>query len=153
MTQVCGYDFTIHLAHNAWQLDVGSLIKELKQWAKKWAFQIEKCPTTDRLHIQGRMSLIKKLRRDELLAQCTFRADFRITCKTVHKGCNFNYVMKADTRVEGPWTDTEYEEPPVLTRQLVAFQEKVKYPWQEQIEQWCSEEDDRSIKLIHDVVF
>lgn len=152
MTQLYTYDFTIFENHNPWKLDTASLIGELKQWAKKWAFQLEKCPTTDRLHIQGRMSLIKKLRPDELISQCTWRADFRKTCLTVHKGTNFNYVMKAQTRVEGPWIDTEYEEPPVLTRQLVAFQEKEKYPWQKQIEQWCEELDDRSIKLIHDTV-
>ena len=129
MTQICTYDFTVHENHNPWKLDTHTMIKHLNEWAKKWAFQLEKCPTTDRLHLQGRMSLIKKLRPDELIAQCDWRADFRPTCSTVHKGCKFNYVMKAQTRVEGPWIDTEYEEPPVLTRQLVAFQDKVKYPW------------------------
>lgn len=152
MSQVTSYDFTIFENHNEWKLDTHRLIKEIRQWSKKWAFQLEKCPETGRLHIQGRMSLFKKKRPGELASQCTFKAHFTPTCSTVHDGQNFNYVMKADTRVEGPWIDSEYVEPPVLTRQLVAFQDKDKYPWQVQIEQWCNEVDDRSIKLIHDTI-
>ena len=151
-SQVACWDFTIFENHNEWGLDSGKLIAELKQWAKKWAFQLEKGEETGRLHFQGRMSLIKKLRRNELLSRCTFKANFRETCKKVHDGQNFNYVMKADTRVEGPWIDSEYEDPPVLTRQLVAFETKEKYPWQVKIEEWCTLEDDRSIKLIHDTI-
>ena len=141
------YDFTIYENHNAWKLDTNCLIRELRQWAKKWAFQLEKCPRTDRLHLQGRLSLIKKLRLQELISRCTFKANWSPTSAETHEGQNFSYVMKADSRLEGPWIDTEYQEPPVLTRQLVAFETKTKYPWQEQIENWCTEEDDRSIKL------
>lgn len=149
-SQVAGFDITIYENHNEWKLDSACLIRELKQWAKKWAFQLEKCPTTDRLHFQVRLSLIKPKRLTEIMSQCTIKGNWSITSEATHKGCNFNYVMKADSRVEGPWIDTEYEDPPPLTRQLVAFQEREKYPWQVQIEQWCGELDDRSIKLIYD---
>ncbi len=151
-TQVTGYNFTIHENHNEWKLDTNKLITELRQWAKKWVFQLERCPETSRLHLQGRMSLIKKLRPSELAGRCTFKAHFSVTTTGEHNKATFSYVMKADSRVEGPWIDTEYEDPPVLTRQLVKFEEKEKYPWQVKIEGWCNEEDDRSIKLIHDTI-
>ena len=130
---VVGYDFTIYENHNEWKLDTAKLIIELRQWAKKWAFQIEKCPTTDRLHIQGRCHLFSKKRDSEIASQCTFKAHWTPTSAGVHEGQNFNYVLKADSRIEGPWIDTEYEEPPVLTRQLVTFSEHEKRPWQKQI--------------------
>lgn len=151
-TQVVSYDFTVYENHNEWKLDPHRMVAELKQWAKKWAFQLEKCPTTDRLHFQGRLSLFKKLRLSELVSRCTFKAHWTPTSSEVHEGQNFNYVMKADTRLEGPWIDKEYEDPPVLTRQLVNFQDKEKYEWQKKVELWCDEMDDRSIKLIHDTV-
>lgn len=151
-TQCKSYDFTIYENHNAFKLDTHALIVELKQWAAKWCFQLEKCPETSRLHLQGRISLIKKLRLKELVGRCTVKAHWTVTSKDVHDGANFSYVMKADSRVEGPWIDTEYMDPPVLTRQLVSFNKLEKYPWQTQVEQWCSETDDRSIKLIHDTI-
>ena len=150
--QVAGFDITIFENHNEWKLDTHALIRELRQWCKKWVFQLEKCPDTGRLHLQCRVSLIKKKRLNEIISQCTIKGHWTITSDEVHEGQNFNYVMKADSRVEGPWIDTEYVDPPVLTRQLVAFETKTKYPWQEQILRWCEEEDDRSIKLIHDTI-
>lgn len=150
--QCCTYDFTIYENHNDFKLDTAETIRRLKEWCKKWVFQLEKCPNSNRLHLQGRVSLIKKLRLKELLGRCTLKGNWSLTCKKVHDGNNFNYVMKADSRIEGPWIDTEYMDPPVLTRQLVAFQALEKYPWQEQVIKWCNETDDRSIKLINDTI-
>ena len=50
----------------------------------------------------------------------------------VHQGGCFNYVMKEDTREAGPWSDTDSNlaERPPLTRQLRAFLEMTKRPWQ-----------------------
>lgn len=149
---VVGFDFTVYKNHNEWGLDSAKLITELRQWCKKWTFQLEKCPTTDRLHFQGRCHLFSKKRESEIASQCTFKAHWTPTCDAVHQGQNFNYVMKADSRIEGPWIDTEYEEPPVLTRQLVNFTQHEKRPWQKQVEEWCGELDDRSIKLIFDEI-
>jgi len=54
-----------------------------------------------------------------MISRCTVKAHWSVTTKGVHDGANFNYVMKADSRVKGPWIDSEYTDPPVLTRQLV----------------------------------
>lgn len=52
----------------------------------------------------------------------------------MHDGQNFNYVMKEDTRIDGPWTDKDYEEPPPMTWQLNHFiehHEKNLLGWQQ----------------------
>lgn len=156
MSAVVGYDFTIHAGHNDFGLDVHQVARHLTEWCKKWVFQLEVCPSTGRDHFQGRVSLIKAKRVGELISQIPLKADWRITSTGVHKTNNFNYVMKADTRKpgdgSGPWKDTDYEEPPVLTRQLKTFMKHDLRPWQRQVLGWCKEEDDRSIKLIHDTV-
>lgn len=143
------YDFTISAEKLTDRL---SIIKTLNEWAKKWVFQREKSESGYD-HWQGRLSLIKKRRLNEIVANLKeplAGAHFSITSSDVHKGQNFNYVMKADTRTEGPWKDEDYEEPPPLTRQLIAFNKHELYPWQKQVEEMVSEEDDRSIKLIID---
>ena len=71
-----------------------------------------------------------------------------MTSTTCHAGCNFNYVMTADSRIDGPYKDTDYEEPPPLTRQLKHFMTREFHPWQKQIFDTIQELDDCSIKLI-----
>ena len=72
----------------------------------------------------------------------------------VHNARNFNYVMKLETRLAGPWKDEEFnlEEMPVLTRQLVEFQEMPLRPWQRQVQALLELIDDRQIIFIHDRV-
>lgn len=146
--------------------DLGHIIKTLNEWAKKWAFQKEFAPTKDEYgvvidpkvgyeHWQGRLSLIKKHRGNEMIAifkELLPGVHWGPTNNVVHKGQTFNYVMKADTRIDGPWNDFECPEPPPLTRQLKAFQELDMYPWQKQVELMVTEEDDRSIKLVIDEI-
>lgn len=146
---LCTFDFTLKKDGND---DPHLIIKNLKEWCKKWVFQDEKSDGGYE-HFQGRVSLIKKNRIGELVSKTkdVFPGiHWSITSNTVHEGQNFNYVMKADTRVAGPWSDKEYEEPPVLTRQLKSFNEQEMRPWQNQVGEMVKELDDRSIKLIVD---
>ncbi len=148
--QIYTYDFTIPVDKNP---DKNVVAKALNEWAKKWVFQQEKGSETGFLHWQGRLSLIKKHRLSEvikLLKDVLPGAHWSITSNTVHAGHSFNYVMKADTRVDGPWKDSDFEEPPPLTRQLDNFMKMSMYPWQETVCQWTKELDDRSIKLVID---
>lgn len=147
----CTYDFTIPKDKNP---DVNIICKSLTEWCKKWVFQEEKSDKGYE-HFQGRVSLIKKGRLSELIGKTkdVFKGiHWSITCNTVHEGQQFNYVMKADTRVAGPWSDQTHEEPPPLTRQLIKFREQTPRPWQVKLESLVQEEDDRSIKLIVDLV-
>jgi hypothetical protein len=71
--------------------------------------------------------------------------------------CTYDFTLKADslthqdiidTRVDGPWRDTD--EVKVLTRQLKQFMTYELYDWQKEIIGLTQSIDDRSIKLIYD---
>ena len=148
---IIGYDITVSCA----DYDTTTLKKELSQWCKKWTFQRERGENTGFEHFQCRVHLILKKRFGEvkkLVANGSLiKGNWSPTSANVHVGCNFNYVMKADTRIDGPWTDVEYREPPPMTRQLLKFMKDPFYPWQAQVLAMCNENDDRTIKLIYDV--
>lgn len=133
--------------------DGAELMKALSQWFKKWVFQKEK-GESGYVHWQGRGSLIKAKRLPELAkaaAEYFPGVHWSITTTGVHEGQNFNYVMKADSRVDGPWTDKDHEEPPVLTRQLKEFMERgIEFGWHKQVLEICDTNDNRAITVILD---
>lgn len=146
--QLCSYDFTYPKS----TMDINALFTILNEWCKKYVFQLEKSDS-GYIHWQGRVSLIKKRRIGEL-AELKFLVGGRVsmTSTTVHNGNTFNYVMKADSRIEGPFSEKDYELPPVLTRQLRYFNEQKMYPWQISLLHSVTELEDRFIKLIYDPV-
>ncbi|HIA03917.1 MAG TPA: hypothetical protein EYN66_18775 [Myxococcales bacterium] len=151
-TPVTGYDLTVE----AEEFDYNSMLKFCREWFAKYAFQLERGSQTGYLHWQVRGRLFTKKRLGEIVASTKelfpegSSVRWSPTSATVHNGQNFNYVLKADTRVDGPWMDTDYEDPPPLTRQLKGFIAHEFYPWQQQVFEMSQELDDRSIKLIID---
>ncbi len=141
------YDFTLKFQDERWE-DVGEW---LNGWCKKWVFQKEE-DASGYVHWQGRVSLIKKKRLNEVISQMkNSEMPFRwsVTTKGVHDGSNFNYVMKSDTRVDGPWKDSDYEEPPKMTWQLQVFMDQHKdsmLGWQKWMMQYL--EGDRDMRNI-----
>lgn len=122
--QLYTWDFTLKFQDERWE-EIG---KWLNGWAKKWAFQLETAINQETgepyVHWQGRISLIKKKRKNELLSQLKREGwpfHWSPTSKEVHDGTSFNYVLKEDTRTDGPWKDSDYEEPPPFTWQLQYF--------------------------------
>ncbi|KAK3279739.1 hypothetical protein CYMTET_12395 [Cymbomonas tetramitiformis] len=96
--------------------------------------------------------MLRSLREiKKLVAAKTLIGNWSITSTTVHDGANFNYVMKADTRIDGPWSDKDFVEPPALTRQLQNLMGKDFYPWQNQLLEMVDSYDERTIKLVYDV--
>ena len=87
-------------------------------------------------HYQGRISVIKKVRFQQLrglLVEHNLlmqRAHFTPTNNSCNTG-NFFYVMKLQTKVEGPWSDTDEREVP-LVYQCKIIKDNL-YPWQEEI--------------------
>lgn len=154
-TPCTGYDLTTSVEKST--PDHNIMGRNLKQVFKNFAFQKER-GEDGYVHWQIRGRLYKKRRLDKAMIKefqpLVFGGHWSITSKGVHTDKNFNYQMKADTRVEGPWTDEDFEDPPVLTRQLKKFYKHVeetgKYPWQAQIEALCDREDDRFITCIVD---
>lgn len=146
-----GYDFTLSCEK---QDDLNKVIQFLNGYCKKWVFQKE-VSEGGYVHWQGRVHLMKAkaestVRNEMKLYEDVKGIHWSITSKDVHLGNNFNYVLKFDTKIEGPWCDKEYIDPPKLTRQLKAFMKFPKRVWQQQVEYFCNEEDDRNITLIID---
>lgn len=141
--QLVGYDFTFPCD----KFKKDDIVAMLNEWGKKWVFQKEK-GDTGYIHWQGRIHLIKKRRKTELLSMgFGIGGHISPTTSGVHKGQTFNYVMKADTRMEGPFKNTDPVKPP-LTRQLRTFYQHEFYPWQKKLGTMVQEFDDRRIIII-----
>lgn len=102
------------------EIDHIFVIKILKQIAKKWKFQLEQGESSDYRHYQGVMSLRNKKRETELLTLLEsievldILKKYGYYLKPQSKANNniekWTYVMKADTRISGPWTDEDKED-------------------------------------------
>lgn len=120
------YDFRMS-ADKCTPLD---LVKKLKLLAKKWTFQKEKGEKKGYLHYQGRLSLRKKTTKSAALSLFGDLAPNYLepTVSSEHRKESF-YVVKDQTRVDGPWSDTDPEPAyiPVQYRnvELTNFQEYI----------------------------
>lgn len=141
-----GWDVTIPKQ----KFEKDDLFKILGEWCKKWAAQVELGAEKNYLHWQIRLRLIKKKRRAEAIEQTGLDGHWSPTSGGVHSKANFNYVMKADTRVEGPWTDKDYEPPKPVTLQIQKFLEKERYPCWIELEQKIQKWEERKIICISD---
>lgn len=145
---VAVWDWT--LPHNDRELE--DVLKTARELFKKFTFQLEK-GDSGYLHFQGRGSLHKKRRFDELknLVQTLDWNDchFSPSSANSQKGDCF-YTMKADTRVDGPWTDKDVHQKIYIPRQYRGMEHTLR-PWQQKV--WDSADvfDTRSINLIYDV--
>ena len=113
---------------------VESVKSKFKQLAKKWTFQLEQ-GASGYNHYQCRISLFHKKTRSGVLSlldalqlkgqkletqelQCTLTE----TSDEVHKQMKENsvafYCMKIDSRIEGPWTDSD-PEPPFRSMEVI----------------------------------
>lgn len=148
--QLVGYDVTIWMSQSG--ENYRSVCTALRQVFKKWVFQKERCPQTGTLHWQCRGHLHNKLippscvktHRETLFLGC-----ISPTSADVHTGNQFNYVMKAYTRVEGPWTDKDsIPDPPPLTRQLRGYYEIGPCPWHLSVKELAQQTSNRDIHMI-----
>lgn len=146
MSQICGIDFT----YPADKISTEELKAHLKEWCKKWVFQKEK-GDTGYLHYQGRCSLIKKRRMNELKGKFMLGGHITPTSTTEFGNGSFSYVLKADTRIEGPWDDTNVP-PPELTPRMKKFMSSEMYPWQKRVVELCQVYEERKIHVVIDKV-
>jgi len=146
---LCVWDFRYNAETFTDETELRHLLSGI---AKKYVFQLEQGDSGYR-HYQGRLSLIKKRRRQEkhLLLKLFKDTPPNYIEPTVnvefHTGESF-YQVKEDTRLNGPWTDRD--EIKVKTRQLTNFIENEMYQWQKEIFQMCRVYDGRKIDLIYD---
>jgi len=136
---VCVYDFTIPEK----SLELSNLKSILTRIAKKWTFQLEEGSQSGYRHYQGRMSLKVKARmasvKDALVPEV------HLSPTSSANRDNMFYVMKDETRVEGPWSDSDDYVPK-------RFQGVPQWrPWQKQVYESIMEAaDDRKVNVIVD---
>lgn len=130
-------------------LDNTIIINQLKKIAKRYAFQLEKGDTTGYLHYQGRFSLIKKHRKTELMKMFDLISVPNYlepsVNATYYTGDMF-YVMKDETRVDGPWDERVIEK--YIPRQYRDMLSRL-YPYQQHIYDNANVFDTRIINMIY----
>lgn len=140
MSAVCVWDFT--LKHDA--IKFRPLLATLREQCKKYAFQLEE-GKSGYMHYQGRFSL--KIKRRLTGVKKLFPNEIHLSITSNENRNNMFYVMKEETRVDGPWTDME--KPTYIPRQIREI--KKLYPWQQHIVDTYDEWDTRTINVIYDL--
>lgn len=151
VSQLYGWDLTLK-AEGVTPQQVRDVLSNL---AKKWVFQLENGEERGYQHYQIRLSLIKKRRLPDLVktlsGTCFRGAHVSPTSNAAFLGEKWSYVMKFETRIEGPWRsdDKSWHDRP---RELDDI--KDLYPWQKAIEDSCKEhkKNDREVNVVFDPV-
>ena len=105
MIQIFRHEFTYFTKTGEEHQEVISILKDL---CKNYCFQLEKTPTTNQLHYQGCLSLLKKARPKALAARLSGLGLKGISCRPVsNNGTHsiYDYCKKTKTREDGPWAD------------------------------------------------
>lgn len=134
-----------------WSLTIGKndlSPDDIKSWCKskcsKWVFQLERGEQTGYLHYQCTVDLKTKTRFVEVPAGWTGHACAYQTSET-RNGSHFNYAMKDDTRVEGPWADND--EPDFVHADIEGTSLR---PWQQRCFDQLKSQNNRNIMFIKD---
>ncbi len=139
--KLTGWDITISKKQ---QNDVKIIKELLNKFCTSWVFQEEKGEKTGYEHWQCRVYVKNRLR--PTCRKFPFEGHWSPTCNNVHLNNNFNYCMKEDTRIDGPWRSSD----PTTTKQLDDFLEMELRPYQKEISNWANEFDMRWIDVIYD---
>lgn len=149
--QVYIWDFTF-FGKGDFFPDEKDMVALLRPLFKKWAFQLEGCPTTGRKHYQGRGSLFKKKRLPELIALVN-NTDLKgmavSESSTNSTQEELFYMLKYDTRIDGPWTDQTWVVPPYIPRQWRGLEDRL-YNWQQAILDTRHVFDPRTVDVLVD---
>lgn len=145
----CVWDFTL----KSEDVDFNNLVSTLKLNCKMWVFQKEKGEETGFIHYQGRFSLFKKARKGPVLVAFSDFPNIRVsvTCSKVagktSKQTKFDYVLKVESRIEGPWTDKAA--PKFIPSDVLKI--KTLYPWQQRVKDIACDttDDDERDRGIH----
>lgn len=162
MKECYRWDFTIgKKGENIYEMfSKDILIDCFKNKTKQYSFQLEMSDLQSNtetveggyIHYQGRISLIKKKSLSALIK--FFNDDvfkyvhWSPTSSEVAKRGDDFYVTKDDTRLKGPWKDSDKVK--VLTKQMELFNEWGLLNWQQELKDKASQFDLRVIDLIYD---
>lgn len=139
----CVYDFTLFD-----DLQISEIRETLKKICKKYCFQKEKGENSNKIHYQGRLNLMVKKRENELIKilQENWKKFHVSITSNKNKNNNF-YVMKSETRVDGPFTDENdiYIPPDVLD--MISLR-----PWQKTLRDMLLTYDQRTVDVIFEEI-
>lgn len=138
MANCCVWDFTAQEG----QYDIDDCKVLLRKHCKSWTFQ-EEMNSKGKLHLQGRFSLKLKSRLQPLIYLMDNNWHYSTTSDENRD--NTFYVMKEDTRVQGPWSDKD--KVLYIPRQIRGVE---LYPWQKQVVASKDLFDTRIINIIVD---
>lgn len=138
----CTWDFTL----GSKGIVVPDLRKHLSRYCKAYAFQLEKGNKTGYDHYQGRIKLKVKDRKNGVVASVAtgIYKDMSLSVTSNENRDNTFYVMKEDTRVDGPWTDQD-RLPVKAVEKMVEL-----LPWQKDLCEKLSQYNDREIHIVVD---
>ena len=133
-SSIQSFDVTISVAHAG--EDHVAVGKRLREIANKFVFQKEQGEGGFK-HYQVRLRTRKRYYLGQfvnLFREQLWCGHISPTSTHVHNTRNFNYVLKLDGRLEGPWKDEDFTDidMPPMTRQLAAFLQMELRPWQKQ---------------------
>ncbi len=136
---------------NGEDVEPETIIQSLTGVAKSFVFQKE-CGDSGYIHYQGRISLIKRRRATEkhlVLNLFKLKPNYlEPTSSPASLQGEAFYVIKEDTRIDGPWSDKD--EKKHLTKQLSIFKGMTLRPYQQTLYEMSSIFDLRTIDLIYD---
>lgn len=123
----------------------------LNKRCKKFDFQKEKGEKAENEHWQCRVTLQKKqtafAMNTEIIPE--IGGLWRLTSNDNTE--NNRYVVKWETRIEGPWShDTLVARDPRLTRDVKGYIERGPLPWHKKALEYAEEYDERHILLVLD---
>jgi len=120
------------------EITPSQLSQHFKGFCKKYTFQQEKCPKTEKIHYQCAISLKTK----EYFATVKNLVGFGAHIEGMRDSfAGFNYCKKEESRIAGPWNEKSI---------FLNIIKKLR-PWQADLEKkLLIEPDDRSITWIYD---
>jgi len=145
MAYVCVWDLSVYKPD--W--DVKQMWDYLREGSKAFCFQKEK-GEEGKTHWQVRVSLRTRTRLPGVLKLFSELHDGQWSPTANVNSKNFNYQMKRDTRVEGPWTDKEDPVPTLPTLQVRRV-EATPRRWQQTVAELIRDrdpEDDRAVNFV-----
>ena len=124
--------------------------KDLSVFCKSWFFQKEKGTLTDKIHYQIRVSTKIKTRQSTLIKKLQgIWKSFHVSITPASNRTNNFYVGKEDTRVEGPWTDKDYENIKDIPEDI---RNLILKPWEADILKELDHYESRIIDVIYDPI-
>lgn len=120
------YDFTL----KSDGVELNDLKKKLRSLCKKYVFQLERGETGYE-HYQGRVQLQKKMRLVQIKQALDYeQIHLSPTTNITKANGKFDYVMKEQTKIDGPWTDQDNQEDVYIPRQ---YRLTKLFDWQQQL--------------------